>query len=108
MTWQVVTGLVSLLEFGAGPAEHRAVRFLFSAISFRPIFSERSIPCARHLIIGTASENEGRMINRLPLARLEPENDSSRWLRRMSPVVGVQAPDAKIGVLVDIASILSA
>jgi hypothetical protein len=56
MTWQVVAGPIGLLEFGAGPAEHRALRFLFSAIPFRPIFSERSIPCARHLIIGTAGK----------------------------------------------------
>ena len=40
------------------------------------------------------------------VALLEPENDSSRWLRRVGPVVGVEGPDTKIGVLIYIAPVL--
>ncbi len=37
---------------------------------------------------------------------LKPENDSSGWLRRVSPAVSVQAPDTKIGVFVQVSPVL--
>jgi hypothetical protein len=40
--------------------------------------------------------------------RSESENNSSGWLRRMRPSVGVKGAEAKIGILVNIAAVLSA
>src|SRR5579872_1525754 len=41
-------------------------------------------------------------------SRSESENNSGRWLRCVGPTVGVEGPDPKIGVFVDIAPVLGA
>ncbi|MCU1304609.1 MAG: hypothetical protein JWQ87_4893 [Candidatus Sulfotelmatobacter sp.] len=42
------------------------------------------------------------------LARLKAEDDSSGWLRRVSPVVGVERPDTEVSIFVNIAPVFGA
>jgi len=59
-------------------------------------------------IIGQPGKMKGGIDHPTAQAFLEMEDDSSGWLRRVRPAIGVQGPKSEVRILVHIASIFSA